>query len=79
MDAADVLEKTEEDRKDLTHKYSGVKLQIVVVCPSFLQFISSHPEECSVIGKILLADRTLALLLGVTDEDLTDVHKKGRV
>lgn len=69
---------TENDIKDLSNKFSGVKLQLVVVCPSFLEFISNHQEDCSAIQKILLADRTLALLLGVTDDDLTDIHKNGK-
>lgn len=64
--------------KDVIQKSSRVKLQLVVVCPSLLEFISSHPEECSIFGKIILADRTLALLLGATDDDLTDVHKNGK-
>lgn len=77
LGADDIIRKTEEDIKDLTTKSCGVKLQLIVVCPSFLEFISLHPEECAILGKILLADRTLALLLGVNDEDLIEVHKNG--
>ncbi|CAG9772639.1 unnamed protein product [Ceutorhynchus assimilis] len=54
---------------------TGVKLQLVVVCPEFLDFIAQHPEESASLSKLLLPDRTLALLLGVKDVDLTDVHK----
>ncbi|KAL1505425.1 hypothetical protein ABEB36_004997 [Hypothenemus hampei] len=54
---------------------TGVKLQLIVVCPGFLDFIVQHPEESANLTKLLLPDRTLALLLGVTDADLTDAHK----
>ena len=49
----------------------------MVVCPQFLDFIVEHPGETSTLSKLLLPDRTLALLLGVTDNDLNDAHKKG--
>ncbi|XP_076257684.1 DBB domain-containing protein stumps isoform X2 [Rhynchophorus ferrugineus] len=55
---------------------TGVKLQLVVLCPAFLEFIAEHPEEVSILSKILLPDRTLSLLLGVNDSDLNDIHKK---
>nr|CAH7728638.1 unnamed protein product [Callosobruchus chinensis] len=74
--AEDILGKSAEDLQELQKKSSGVKLQLVVVCPSFMEFIAENSEECSHLGKMLLADRALALLLGVTDDDLTDVHKK---
>nr|XP_023016223.1 uncharacterized protein LOC111505611 [Leptinotarsa decemlineata] len=70
----DTLDKSDEIR-ELPKKMSGVKLQLVVICPSFLEFVAEHPGECAAMGKLLLADRTLALLLGVTDNDLTEVHK----
>ncbi|XP_050293910.1 uncharacterized protein LOC126734365 isoform X2 [Anthonomus grandis grandis] len=53
---------------------TGVKLQIVVLCPTFLEFISQHPEESQKLTKLLLPDRTLALLLGVNDSDF-EKHK----
>lgn len=56
-------------------KSTSVKLQLIVLCPSFLEFVSGNPEECKILGKILLSDRTLALLLGVHDSDLQEVHK----
>ncbi|XP_019758359.2 phosphoinositide 3-kinase adapter protein 1 isoform X2 [Dendroctonus ponderosae] len=54
---------------------TGVKLQLVVVCPGFLDFVAQHPEESAGLAKLLLADRTLALLLGVTDDDVTEAHR----
>ncbi|XP_060526369.1 phosphoinositide 3-kinase adapter protein 1 [Cylas formicarius] len=62
--------------KDFHEKTSGVKLQLVVVCPSFLEFVAEHCDGVSELTKILQHDRTLALLLGVSDADLTETHKK---
>ncbi|CAH1099594.1 unnamed protein product [Psylliodes chrysocephalus] len=72
----EIIFKSEEELKDLVTGASGVKLQLVVICPSFLDFITEHADACASLGKIFLADRTLALLLGVNDNDLTEVHKK---
>lgn len=66
------------DVKLLAETTVGVKLQLVVVCPGFLEHISENPETSCGLGKLLLPDRTLALLLGVTDDNLTEVHKKGK-
>ncbi|XP_018564271.1 phosphoinositide 3-kinase adapter protein 1 isoform X2 [Anoplophora glabripennis] len=76
LDLEEAIKKSPEEYKEVADKTSGVKLQLVVVCPSFLEFISENPEESCNVGKLLLADRTLALLLGVADTDLNDVHKK---
>ncbi|XP_049821513.1 phosphoinositide 3-kinase adapter protein 1 isoform X2 [Aethina tumida] len=65
-----------KDLKPLTDKTSGVKLQLIVIDPSLLEFISQHAEESQKLGSILLPDRTLALLLGVKDSDLTEEHLK---
>lgn len=77
LDIEEAIKRSPEEYKEVAEKTSGVKLQLVVVCPSFLEFISENPEESGSFGKLLLADRTLALLLGVGDADLNDVHKKG--
>ncbi|XP_030756776.1 phosphoinositide 3-kinase adapter protein 1 isoform X2 [Sitophilus oryzae] len=71
----DALTSKIEDQKFIDGA-TGVKLQLVVVCPVFLDFISEHPDEVSNLIKVLLPDRTLALLLGVTDDDLNEAHKK---
>ncbi|XP_066146794.1 phosphoinositide 3-kinase adapter protein 1 isoform X1 [Euwallacea fornicatus] len=54
---------------------TGVKLQLVVVCPKFLDFVAQNPTQASKLTRLLLPDRTLALLLGITDADISDVHK----
>ncbi|RZC36726.1 DBB domain containing protein [Asbolus verrucosus] len=76
MGLEDCLNEAKEDPKLTTEKATGVKLQLIVLCPGFLDFVAEYPEKCQNLGKILLADRTLALLLGVSDIDLTDTHKK---
>ncbi|KAJ8940957.1 hypothetical protein NQ318_006808 [Aromia moschata] len=76
LGAEEAIKMSSEEYKGLSEKTSGVKLQLVVVCPSFLEFISENIEESCALGKLLLADRTLALLLGVSDSDLSDAHKR---
>ncbi|KAJ8984760.1 hypothetical protein NQ317_005025 [Molorchus minor] len=66
LGAEDAIRKTKDEQKELHEK--NVRGQIAAG--------GEHPDESYNLGKILLADRTLALLLGVTDNDLTDVHKK---
>lgn len=73
------LLESKEDPKLVAERATNVKLQLVVVCPSFLEFVAEHPEKCSNLGKLLLGDRTLALLLGVSDGDLTDLHRRSKV
>lgn len=75
----DCLTDPKEDPKSIAERATNVKLQLVILCPGFLDFVSEYPEKCSEIGKLLLADRSLALLLGVSDIDLTDIHKKGQL
>lgn len=73
----DVLE-ANGDIQYIAEKTAGVKLQLIIICPNFLEHISLHPEPASALGKLLLADRTLALLLGVTEEEIKDEHKNGK-
>lgn len=74
--AEDIINSS-DDNKLLAQRTAGVKLQLVVVCPGFLEHVAQFPEFSCSLGKLLLPDRTLALLLGVTDENITEVHKKG--
>lgn len=76
MGAEEVIE-TNTDIKFMQERAFGVKLQLIVMCPSLLEQISWNPASASKLGKLIIPDRTLALLLGVSDEDLTDVHKTG--
>jgi phosphoinositide 3-kinase adaptor protein 1 len=77
MNLEDCLDDS-KDPKLVAEKATNVKLQLVVLCPGFLDFAAENPDKCSTLGKLLLADRTLALLLGVSDGDLTDLHKKSK-
>ncbi|XP_064213950.1 phosphoinositide 3-kinase adapter protein 1 isoform X1 [Tribolium castaneum] len=72
----DCISEPKEDPKIIAERATNVKLQLVILCPNFLDFVAEYPDKCSELGKLLLADRTLALLLGVSDSDLTEVHKK---
>ncbi|KAK5649603.1 hypothetical protein RI129_000632 [Pyrocoelia pectoralis] len=75
LGAEEVIE-TNADVKIIEDRTSGVKLQLIVVCPSLLDIIVNNPISATKLGKLILPDRTLALLLGVTDDDLTNVHKE---
>ncbi|KAF2894493.1 hypothetical protein ILUMI_11693 [Ignelater luminosus] len=74
LGAEEVIE-TNTDIRFMQERAYGVKLQLIVVCPSLLEHIAWNPASASKLGKLIIPDRTLALLLGVSDEDLTDVHK----
>lgn len=58
----------------LEQRVSSVKLQMVIVCPQLLEYVASEPRSSAALCNLLKADRTIAMLLGVTDDDLTDVH-----
>lgn len=64
------------DHNKICEIAQGVKLQLVVLCPNFLEFVAQNSERTSVLERILLSDRTLALLLGVSDNDVQEIHKK---
>lgn len=66
------------DVRYIAERIAGVKLQLVIICPNFLEQISLHPEQVNALGKLLIPDRTLALLLGVTEDDVKDEHKNGK-
>ncbi|KAF5307318.1 hypothetical protein FQR65_LT07034 [Abscondita terminalis] len=75
LGAEEIIE-TNADVKIIEERTSGVKLQLIVLCPTLLEDISNNPTSATKLGKIILPDRTLALLLGVSDDDLTEVHKQ---
>lgn len=66
------------DIRLIAEQTAGVKLQLIILCPSFLEHITLYPEPSMALGKLILPDRTLALLLGITDDDILEVHKKGK-
>ncbi|KAL3279690.1 hypothetical protein HHI36_017196 [Cryptolaemus montrouzieri] len=74
LSAEDFIE-AKVDTNLFLEKSSCVKLQLVVVCPGFLDYISKHSDNAN-FGKLFLPDRTLALLLGVSDDNLTEIHRR---
>ena len=53
------------------------RLQIVLLSPTLLQFISRQPSL--VIGRLLHPDRVLAIMLGVKDSLITAEHRSGNI
>lgn len=56
---------------------SQARLQIVLVCPMFLDRALAHHGRSDSLGALLQPNRMLALLVGVTDSDITNQHKTG--
>lgn len=56
---------------------SQARLQIVLVCPVFLERVLAHSGRSDSLCALLQTNRMLALLVGVTESDLTDQHKTG--
>lgn len=50
-------------------------LQIVIICPNLLERASNKSDETLNLTRQLLPDRLLAMMLGVHDGHLTDIHK----
>lgn len=46
-------------------KCPEARLQIVIVCPLFLQKIQTIPEDEKTLGKVFHADKLVAMMLGV--------------
>nr|XP_022904988.1 uncharacterized protein LOC111417055 isoform X1 [Onthophagus taurus]XP_022904989.1 uncharacterized protein LOC111417055 isoform X1 [Onthophagus taurus] len=63
------------DIRFISEKTAGVKLQLLVICPLFLDKIAKNLSKTSPLSKLLIPNRVLALLLGVTDNDITETHK----
>lgn len=64
------------DVRILAEKTTGAKLQVIIICPNMLEHISLHPQDSLGLVKLIQQDRILALLLGVTEEQISDVHQK---
>ena len=57
---------------------SSARVVLVIVSPDLLDYIDSHPDVYQ-LGRILPADRTIAMLCGVTQEDVTAFHRAALV
>lgn len=53
----------------------SARLQIVVVCPILLERVQTRPEHATNLSRQLIADKVLAMMLGVHDSHISDVHK----
>ncbi|XP_017762185.1 PREDICTED: phosphoinositide 3-kinase adapter protein 1 isoform X2 [Eufriesea mexicana] len=53
----------------------SARLQIVVVCPVLLERVQSRPEHATNLSRQLITDKVLAMMLGVHDSHISDVHK----
>jgi len=56
---------------------SQARLQIVLVCPIFLERVLAHSGRSDCLSALLQTNRMLALLVGVAESDVTDQHKTG--
>ncbi|XP_068081608.1 uncharacterized protein [Anabrus simplex] len=57
----------------MEEKLVRVKLQIVILCPQFLDHVYQHPG--TILGRILQPDRVLAMLLGVEESSISEQHR----
>ncbi|XP_014213966.1 uncharacterized protein LOC106643378 [Copidosoma floridanum] len=55
------------------------RLQIVVVCPIFLERVVERPEHATSVTRLLNTDRVLAMMLGVQDSHLSASQKASLV
>lgn len=56
---------------------SQARLQIVLVCPIFLERVLAYQGRSDTLGALLQTNRMLALLVGVSESDVTFQHKSG--
>ncbi|XP_022205900.2 phosphoinositide 3-kinase adapter protein 1 isoform X2 [Nilaparvata lugens] len=56
-------------------KLSKARLQIVILCPSFLDQIKKSPGPATALSTLLQPSRVFAMLLGVNDESVTIQHR----
>ncbi|XP_076618941.1 DBB domain-containing protein stumps isoform X1 [Colletes latitarsis] len=53
----------------------SARLQVVVVCPVLLERVQSRPEHAMNLSRHLVAEKVLAMMLGVHDSHINDAHK----
>ncbi|KAJ8675748.1 hypothetical protein QAD02_011534 [Eretmocerus hayati] len=57
------------------YRLRSSRLQIVVVCPMFLERVLERPEQTSSITRQLCTENVLAMMLGVQDAQLNSAHR----
>lgn len=63
--------------KHLEEKLKNAKLEILILCPVFIQYIIQYPEHGIKLAKNVRPDRVLAMLLGVEESTVSDDLKAG--
>lgn len=53
------------------------RLQLIVLCPVFLESLSSSLAPAAMLGTLLQPGHVLAMLLGVSDDSVTIQHRTG--
>lgn len=69
-----IAPKTEEKRK-----IRSSRLQIVIVCPILLERIRINPENAVHLTSHLVAEKVLAMMLGVQDNHINDTHRSSLI
>lgn len=59
--------------------FSSSKAVLIILSPDFLEYIDSHPAEVFELGKTLKQNRTVAMLCGIVDSDISTFHKASLV
>lgn len=54
------------------------RLQVVILCPVFLECVSTSLSPATSLGSLLQPGHVLAMLLGVTDDAVTLQHRAGQ-
>ncbi|XP_015590355.1 uncharacterized protein LOC107265423 isoform X2 [Cephus cinctus] len=60
-------------------KIGSARLQIVIVCPVFLERILARSGQAAILSRQFTPDKVLAMMLGVHDGHLTAAHKAALV
>ncbi|XP_070514150.1 uncharacterized protein Stumps isoform X2 [Cardiocondyla obscurior] len=55
------------------------RLQIIIVCPILLERVRTDPEHAVHLTSHLIAEKVLAMMLGVHDSHINDTHKSSLV
>ena len=63
----------------IEYKLRNAHLQIVVICPVFLDRVTERPENALGISHQLSSDRVLTMMLGVQDIHLSTIHRSNLV
>lgn len=63
----------------MEEKIRSSRLQIVIVCPILLERIRISPENAFHLTSHLVAEKVLAMMLGVQDNHINDAHRSSLI